>query len=236
MVLQVRPAKYVPETISYFADFTDQLKNGEVIQGSPTITVYLVDGEDANPSSMLYLGATITGNVVEQRIRQGIAGNIYSIVFSITTDQDHTYENEFYLAILPTEGNAIPNYQPVWLTTFPYPYYWFDSLDASPEIVYGSLLLNPSWSEGLAPHVVSIPGANLYGGAVFYTIPHEDLTSAISIISANLFGGLETYGYAESLLNAAAVINANLYGGAIEYDIPHEDLTASIAIQGATLS
>lgn len=233
MVQQIRPTKYVPETISYFVDFTDLL-NGETIQPPPVITITLVDGVDPNPSTMLFQGATISGNVIEQRLRKGIEGCIYYVSFSVTSTTGHVYEKEFYLAILPGSGNAIPDYQPAWLTSYPYPYYVLDSFQAAPSVDSWDMLWNPNYHENITS-TSQIGFMNVYGGLVSYAIPHENVTSSTSIQGMNIYGGLVTYNYEEGIISAVAVLFGNIYGGLIEYDNPHEDITSSPSIISGTL-
>lgn len=231
----VEVSKYRAETIPISVDFSDDLGTGETITGSPVILVDVYTGADPDPSSILFNAATIAGNIVTQNVRLGLEGVIYDITFSVTTNLGNVFEHDCVLAILPLDSAAIPTWGQLWETSYPYPYYWYDDITTTATIAGGSTLYNPSWMESMSSTVVLLNGL-LYGGAATYVIPHEDLVSTVSMQSASLYGGFQTYDYSENIDSHAAIISGTLYGGAIPYDIPHEDMTSTISIQSGSLS
>ena len=238
MVQQIRPAKYVPETISYFVDFSDFLQPGEVITGTPVITILVVDGEDNNPSSMLYGNITVVGNTVEQRIKEGIAGNIYSITFSITTTGGNTYEKEFYLAILPVTGDAIPSFQTIWFTSCLYPYQLSDTLIGYTVLGGGTLVLTKySYEEAINSFIFLVGGILASTGTQVPYSYEEGLEGTSILTSGILFSPNQTsYSFNDSLDGQRAMIGGILFGGGITYSIPADTLIGSTILIDGTLT
>ena len=118
----VQDAKYRAETISAIISFANVFSSGEVITGTPVVTVSVLSGIDPAPSDMLYGGVTVTGgDTVEQRFRLGVLGCIYEIVYEVVTNLGNTISKNFYLAILPNNDAAVPLWLPIWETSQLYP-------------------------------------------------------------------------------------------------------------------
>ena len=66
--------------------FEFELGTGETITGSPVMscTVYR-GGPDATPAALLSGAATVSGNVVTQRVSGGVAGTVYTVLCRVTT-------------------------------------------------------------------------------------------------------------------------------------------------------
>lgn len=231
----VEVSKYRAETIPISVDFSDDLASGETITGSPALLVDVYTGADPDPSSILFNTATVSGNVVTQNVRLGLEGVIYDITFSVTTNLGNVFEHDCVLAILPLDSAAIPTWGQLWETTYPYPYYWYDDITTTVAIANAHTLYNPSWTESMAS-TIAIQDASLYGGAVSYANPHEDLVSTIAMQSGVLYGGFQSYSYSEGMDSHVAIISGTIYGGAISYANPHEDLTTTVSIQSGALT
>ena len=112
----------MPETISILVSFTDLLPLGDSISGLPSVTITVASGVDPSPASLLYMAAIVrSGQTVEQRFRLGVPGVIYRVSFTVATIQGNRLSKECYLAILPDEGEAIPQWLPLWESTQLYP-------------------------------------------------------------------------------------------------------------------
>jgi hypothetical protein len=219
-ILFVSEAKRVAETISYFGDFRDVLLPGELIT-SESVVVNLVSGTDTNPSNLLYLGILVHNQtVIEQRIRLGIAGNIYDIIFTVSTNQGNTYEKTTRLAILPNEGASPSFHTNLWLTTDLYPYNIIaEAVQGDNIITGGNFWYQPSYTENFQGNIVLLNGS-LFQASISYNnyIP-EHIQGNISIINGTLVQALITYNnyIPEAIRGGIAVISGNLYQGSVSY-------------------
>lgn len=71
-------------------DFAALLETGETLSGTPTVTVTVVTGTDANPSAIKSGAASISGSIVWQRLTGGVAGVVYKIKVSVGTSTSRT--------------------------------------------------------------------------------------------------------------------------------------------------
>jgi len=225
----VRGSKYRAETISIVLSFSDVMLPGDTITGIPVITPTVATGSDPTPSDILYEGVTIiNGIAIEQRFRLGVVGTIYQINFSISTVAGDTFDKECYLAILPDDDQAVPNYLPIFETSTLYPYYLSENLHASLLWIGGKLL--GIYTIDSMKSSLSIFQASLYGTRTQYTIPNEGLTNAIGWINGFLSGTPITYTVtADSITNGIAWISGALYGTSVSYRVPNENLQSVIA-------
>lgn len=154
----VNRSKYVSETISIIANFSDVLAPFETIQGLPTITVSLETGNDPSPTDILYLGVLVhNGTIVEQRFRQGIPGTIYEITFQIISNLLHTFEKTVYLAILPSLQATPPENIFIYLTSTLYPIVVEESYFGTAQLVRG-LFLPKDTETFSAPNPLTLSG------------------------------------------------------------------------------
>ena len=234
----LQDSKFVSETVSIVQDFSDLLVSEEVIVGTPTITITLLTGIDSNPNNLLYMGITTTTNTVEQRFRLGVPGCIYSIVYTVVTSFPHTYEKETFLAVLPLEGSANPQFTALLETSCFYPYEVSDQLQGSQlllsgrlaqtfytyfEGLKGSQLLSSGvltlvviyyneGPDGLQGSQILIGGTLTYQSFIPYNYDHEDLKSIQILISGTLVAGtLITYSYeVDSLQGSQLLLSGTL--------------------------
>lgn len=235
----IEQSKYQAETISVVTSFAGELVGGDTITGTPNITITVYTGVDSNPSALLYGTPSVSnGQVVDQKIRQGISGVIYQITFTVQTLAGQTFDKECYLAILPDEDSAVPNWLPLWETTQLYPY------QSGPDAVTSSLSLTHL---GLAYYVIppeyvastlAITSATLIVfGSLTYNIPHEDVQSSLQVVSGTLvpFGSI-TYNIPyEGTTSNLAVLSGTLIATGLTYNIPHEDIQSSLTLISGTL-
>lgn len=81
-------------------DFTDVLLEGETLS-TATLAVDLQSGTtDPAMNTMLMGGANITGAVVAQQLRYGVAGNVYRIDCLTTTSEGNKYMLNATLSIV----------------------------------------------------------------------------------------------------------------------------------------
>lgn len=69
----------------YAFDFAADLATGETLSGTPTFTVVVADGVDANPSAMLSGAASVSGTQARQRLIGGVAGAVYDVKAVVAT-------------------------------------------------------------------------------------------------------------------------------------------------------
>ena len=239
MYTQETQSKYYLETISIYFPFDDVFVGGETITGTPSISVVVYAGIDATPSDILYQGASITnGDKVEQRVRLGVPGNIYIVTCSIKTTSNNYYEKETYLAIIPTDGTAIPEVSGAYFSSTLYPYEYTESLQGSVSI-NGGRLYQQVWttSESLGISTTTLTSGSLVIALVTYNYSYESLQGSITILGGNLAGGGITYSNTyESLRGAIAIIGGSLNNSGITHSYSHESFTGSISLTGGTLA
>lgn len=234
-ILYVSESKRQAETISYLGDFRDILLSGETIT-SQVVTVTVITGTDPSPSSMLYEGIEVhNGNIIEQRIRLGVVGCIYDILFTVGTNLGNTYEKFTRLAILPTDLNANQQHTVFEFTSWNYPYNAGDQLKGFVGFNGGSLWLQPSFEDQMQGGVLLITGS-LFQSLTTYTCAPDEMQGGISIISGTLTLVLITYtGIAEAIQGGVAILSGNLFQGGVTYTTPPEAIQGSISISSGTL-
>jgi len=237
VTLYTSDSKTVDETKSYFGDFRDVLKTGETII-SQVVTVTVFSGDDLNPSNLLYQGIDVHVGYIEQRIRLGIPGNIYSIKFEVGTSLGNTYDKVTRLAVLPQDGNATPVFTNIYYTSWPYPIEYAEVIQSAISPNYFHLLLNPRWAEDIQSSISPIIGSMVIGAIYYNNYPPEIIQSAIAP-----FGGLlisnsaVTYNNPhEDIKNNIAAISGTLVKGQVFYvNYQPEIIQSTIAPQGGTL-
>lgn len=233
----VSESKRQIETISYFGDFRDVLSIGETIT-SQSVTIYVFSGTDTNPSAMLYQGITIhNGNILEQRIRQGIVGNIYTILFSISTSLGNNYDKVTRLAILPNEQGANPVFNVQYETSCLYPYILSESLQTNISVQNGRLaLLRVDFEDGITTSIFLGNGSLVYQNFISYSY-NEGITTNIQLQKGSLvYQNFIDYSYNEGIQTGIAILT-----GILTVAIPitysyNEGITTSISIQNGTLA
>lgn len=227
--LSIHNPKRVVEVVPAIFDFSEDLLSGETIS-TATCTVSVFTGVDPSPSSLLYQTVTVTGNVCEQKIQQGVSGVIYSVLMEVTTSLSRVIEQVMRIAILPDADPAVPTYLPLYLTTPPYPLSDTESyVGFSISSISGRLQYQPSDS-GYAIGTVSSISMDLYGGGVSYAIPFESIEGTVSGISMDLYGGGVTYVIpADGAYGTVSGISMDLYGTAVTYSIPYEAVQGTIS-------
>lgn len=238
-LLYISESKRQAETISYFGDFRDVLASGETITGQ-LVTITCISGTDPNPSAMLYEGVDLDNSftVLEQRIRQGVVGCIYDILFTANTSLGNTYEKFTRLAILPTNITADQLHSTWYLTSDLYPY----NMEAE-GITGQAYMLNTQymwyqpytkdWVQGNALLV----GGSLFSAAITYNIPKEAIQGNAVLDSGTLVYSIVPYTIPpETIQGNAALLSGNLSTGTVSYRIPHESIQGNASLQSGTLS
>jgi hypothetical protein len=236
----VQASKYQAETISLVISFADVISAGDSITGIPTITVTVASGSDPNPSNLLYQGVTVTnGNTVEQHIRLGLPGVIYTITFTIATVGGDIFEKESLLAIRPDEDNAVPNWLPYWQTTQLYPYQLYDALGSTVTTLIGGRLVQTvySYSDSLTG-TQSFVGGTLIASGITYSYDYDSLTGNAIIVGGILTPvNVITYSYDyDSIQTGFAVVGGTLIGNGIIYSNDYDSLTGSTTLISGTLA
>lgn len=237
MTLYTSDSKTVVETKSYKGDFRDVLVAGETIT-SQTVTVTVFSGDDTNPSNLLFQGIDVHVGWIEQRIRLGIPGNIYSINFIVGTSLGNTYDKVTRLAVLPEDGNAVPQFTVLYYTSRLYPYEYEEFIDSNILPYYFHLLLNPRWTESIKSNILTRDSTLAVGAIYYFLYPPEDIKSNIFPLTGTLASTSNvTYNNPhEDLKNNVAALSGTLDKVHIYYiNYPPENLKSSISPQGGTL-
>lgn len=236
--LYVSDSKRQVENISYFGDFRSNLVSGDTI-ASANVTVTVLSGTDPSPGNMLAGGYSLhNGSIVEQHIRQGVPGVIYNITFSVISVQGKDYTTVTRLAVLPTEGNAIPIFTPLYETSTLYPYILSEAFTAyAPTIATGKLFGVVQAEDGITTNI-SINTSVLTYQQYYYVYPLDAITASIHIDNGVLT--YQTYiSYndgPESIKTNISMLTSTLTAATIiSYSIPSDNIIASISIQNGTL-
>lgn len=229
----VSDSKFVLEALSYYGDFQQSLQAGETIV-TPSVSISLLSGIDPNPNAMKYGSISIhNGTVLEQKVRQGIAGCIYEILFTVVTSLSNTLTQQTLLAVLPLAGGSIPIFIPFYLTTGPYSIDLVELLTVTILPVESSLIRSPFTIEVISLTVLPVD-STLLGTVSYYTIIPEELSITILPIDSTLIGTQVIYTVPpEGMYVRVAPIDSTLIGTGVIYSNPHEDIkTAILPING----
>lgn len=93
------PKKY-GETVTLPFDFASDLDPSEIIS-SVVVTAGVYTGVDSNPSDIKSGSATIAGTKVNQNLRRGIVGVIYSLLCQATTSLGQILQITAYCYVEP---------------------------------------------------------------------------------------------------------------------------------------
>ncbi|MFI5422687.1 MAG: hypothetical protein ACHQWH_01945, partial [Nitrososphaerales archaeon] len=234
----VSESKRQIENISYFGDFRSNLLSGDTIS-STNVTVTVLSGTDPSPGSMLAGGYSLhNGNIIEQHIRQGVPGVIYDVTFSILSVQGNDYTTVTRLAVLPTEGNAIPIFTPLYETSTLYPYILSEAFTAyAPTISTGKLFGVVQAEDGITASLALNTSILTYQ-QYYYIYPLDAFTASIHIGNGVLtYQSYISYNDGpESIKTNIAMLTSTLTAATlISYSIPSDNIIASISIQNGTL-
>lgn len=235
----VQASKYESETISIIISFADVISAGDSITGVPVITPTVATGVDTNPSSILYEGVSvINGTAVEQRIRLGIPGAIYSILFTVATAAGDTLEKECYLAILPNTDSAVPNWLPLWESTQLYPIQATENIWGTSLLLSGTLqvIVIPYSYEESTQGTSSLFTGILHVVALPYSYSYEATQGSIVFNSGTLQVVIITYAYEEDLKGNAAFLSGTLQVVIITYNYSYEAIQGSSSFTSGTLT
>jgi len=81
--------KLVAESKPLAFDYVGVLATGETLSTS-SVSVIVMNGTDASPSSILSGSSTIVGTKVLQRVQNGVNGVTYRLVCTVTTSAGNT--------------------------------------------------------------------------------------------------------------------------------------------------
>lgn len=233
----VEQSKFREETISVIVSFSDMMDYpGEVISGTPLVSVVVFSGIDASPESILYEGTYVTqGYLVENRYRNGIPGVIYLVTVSATTSLGNSVEKDFYLAILPEDGTAVPEYLAEYKTSSLYPLYTEESITNGVSFFRG--FVSPYSNMDAIVNGVSFPSAQILGGAVVARSPLESIYNGVSFTNASILGSLVVANAPmESITNGVAVTSISILGSLVVYTSPGEGIFNGVSFNSASSS
>ena len=238
MSLYTSDSKTVYETKSYIGDFRDVLVSGETFT-SYTVTVTVFSGDDLNPSNLLYQGINVHPGYIEQRIRLGVPGNIYSIKFEVVTSLGNKYDKVTRLAVLPQDGNAVPVFTNIYYTSWPYPIEYAEIIKSDVLPYYFNLLLNPRWAESVKNNISPVVGSLPVGTIYYNNYPPESIKSTILPIGGLLISNSAIIynNPAEGIKNNVAAISGTLIITMVYYvNYQPENIKSTISPQGGTLA
>lgn len=160
----VLPSKRRVDVVSVEADFSQELPAGDTIE-SGSVAVYVFAGEDPEPELMLDGNSIVSPRNIRQRVKLGLPGVVYQIVFTAVTVGGYTIEIECRQAVLRDEMPVEPVYTQYYFTTTPYP------LETSESFL----------------------SAFDMAGAQYIEVPIDRILSAFSISSGNLRDIVRSY-------------------------------------------
>lgn len=101
MMRQTFPAKQTSETYLATFPFQDQLAAGVTIS-TPSVSVTVFSGVDANPSAILSGSPAISGTNLTQLITAGVGGTIYEVEAQAYASDGQVLRVVGYIAVQPT--------------------------------------------------------------------------------------------------------------------------------------
>lgn len=105
MSTQVMHHKFEDEELTLDFDFLSRMGSGEAAAtAAASISVYA--GVDATPNIMVSGLASVSNNIVSQKIIGGEPGVIYLVTVSVRSTLNNIYINEAKLAVLPDNSMA----------------------------------------------------------------------------------------------------------------------------------
>lgn len=191
MTIQITlPAKRRIDVRPFKVDFSQWLDSGESVTAAQ-LSVSLFTGTDPDPAAILYLDPEILNNVVTQRIREGIPGNIYTITMEVTTNLGNELTAETVQAVLPDGVPAEDIYIPLFLTSRPYPLNDIEAFESGSTTVKGFIVLVDL---DAFDHSVSLTASNLRNILRQYSNwPAEAIDHASSLQAGTMKDILLTY-------------------------------------------
>lgn len=107
MATQTYPSKMSVEDVTMDFDMLSRCKVGEFVV-TATVVCGVYSGVDPSASAMISGVPSIANNVVSQKVKGGVPGNIYLVSCSVRTSDDNVYVNEAKLAVLTTSAPVPP--------------------------------------------------------------------------------------------------------------------------------
>ena len=242
-ILFTYETKFVAETVSVISDFSDLIFPGETLN-TPLANVTLISGYDVSPNDMLYLPADLMGNRIEQRIRLGVPGCIYSVELQLSSSLGNQYRKETILAVIPTVGSAVPSFTSAYLTSTLYPYEYMDRMNVSSKII-GSYWISPLDKMFVS---TSLTVGSVYGGQVTYNCPvgGDKVSVSSGLTLGNVYGGSVSYSFGAGTpgsgslddkieVNSALVIGS-VYGSSVTYTYSGDKMQVTSILSSGTVS
>ena len=98
MATQVWAEKLSQEEVTVDVDFSSRCRPGESA-ATAVCVVSVFSGVDPNPAAMLSGIASVSNNIVSQKIIGGLPGVIYLLTYSVRTTGNNIVINEVKLAV-----------------------------------------------------------------------------------------------------------------------------------------
>lgn len=103
MATQIYAEKLSQEELTIDVDFLSRCDLGESA-ATAVSTMTVLSGTDANPSAMLSGVATVSNNIVSQKVIGGVGGVIYLLTISVRTTDNNIVINEVKIAVKSSAG------------------------------------------------------------------------------------------------------------------------------------
>lgn len=226
----VVPSKRVQDIVWIHADFQELLLEEEEIL-SCLVTVQVFAGLDPDPGNMVYQIPVISRQIVSQRIREGLPGVIYTVIFQATTSFENIITLTVEQAVLIGEQSLTPIEVILQLSSRPYPIDILEALQSSAIATRGLIL--PLTLDGMDSSMLAVEG-ELRSILQQYTSPPEGIDSSMIQISGELRTILKTYvSPPEGIDSSMVVLTGNLDTVLISYTCPLEGIDSSMmAVSG----
>jgi hypothetical protein len=182
---------------------------------------------------MLYMVPEIhKGYLIEQRIKLGVPGVIYTLLTSALTSAGNTYERTTRIAVLPNLDTAYPVFIPYYVTSQPYPINATETVQ-SPSIVsiFGKLNYQPSLGPDIIRGSFVVSNFDLYGSGTSYAIPFDAAQGAIAVSEIDIYGSGTSYSIPfDSITGDTAVLDIFLYGAGVSYSIDPDNIRGTVSV------
>lgn len=230
----VLPSKKRLDVVSVLADFSTLIPSTETITvGELDISVFT--GVDPAPNDLKDGTIFILDLTLRHRIKLGVPGVIYQLVFRATTDAGTVYEVQCRQAVIIDETPVGPVYQQFYFTSRPYPLESIDGLASGFMPVQGYWIQIPL--DGILDAFTPVEGT-LRDLVLSYTILPEGIeSSGFEPLEGTLRNIVLSYTILpEGITSAFDPLSGTLVNIVITYsNYPPEGILSSFTPLGGTL-
>ncbi len=212
------------EIHDFAPDFSRQLAVGEsIVEGSWVVTVIVDSGADPNPAGILLGLPTLSGNVVHQKVQQGIVGAIYRVQIEVQTSQEHTLSQDGKIAILPNQYPADGVTVTLFEESRQYPYLASDTIHLAGTMPMSAeihrILRDYSFGDSTILLAAGMKSAEIRSIVQHYSLAETSRIDQASVISCNITTVVITYAMSDTFHDHAEPVSAQIKTVVIGYSL-----------------